>query len=255
MRGLFTLVGACLCAATTAKAQSEESIPKDERAAVAVAKAAFEFRDFKKAVDTLKPWVRPMRIRNEDLKIEARALMGICLHLLTDVQRAKEEFGELLLLDPRHELDPFVVPPQVIATFEAVRTELRPTLDQILKERGDLPENTGPTQLKLVTVPHPITAWAPFGIGQFVLDKPGWGVAFALLQSLGLIGNVSGFLAGNSVDKSDPSFDRWVGLQYGALAVAVLAYAGSVIHGILALDQYEKNQKEQHGTTPSIRWY
>src|SRR5688572_10779742 len=96
--------------------------PKD---AVQLARAAFEFRDFQKVVDILEPWIRPMKILDPALKIEARSLAGVSLHLLGRTDGARVEFGELLLLDPKHQLDPFVVPPEVIATFEAVRKELK----------------------------------------------------------------------------------------------------------------------------------
>lgn len=242
--------------------------PEDEETALSLARAAFEFRDFEKVVAVLRPWVRPMRIRTEERKIEARALMGISLHLLGRVDEAKEEFGDLLLLDPKHELDPFVVPPEVIATFESVRRELRPTLDQILRERGEKPPpEAPPVELKLVTVPHPVTIWLPFGVPQFVMEEPGWGAAFALVQALGVAGNIAAYFAGNAArnqERADrmegipaqgtqPS-DRWLVVQYTALAAALVAYAGSVIHGYYLLDRLEgRLAAPEPGTAPAIR--
>lgn len=220
-----------------------QSPPKDGATAVQLATAAFEFRDFQRVVDVLRPWVRPMRIFDEKLKIRARSLMGVSLHLLDRKLEAKEEFGDLLLLDPKHQLDAFVVPPDVIATFEAVRKELAPVLEKILKDRGERPPpKKDPVKLRLVRVPHLATTFLPLGVPQFLLDKPGWGSAFGLVQVLGVAGNITAFFAQRSLaSKEEPAYDRWVGVQFGALAVAILAYAGSVIHGWFLLDAMERD--------------
>jgi hypothetical protein len=234
--------------------------PKDARAAVELARNAFEFRDFDKVVAVLGPWVKPMRILDRAQQIEARSLLGVSLHLLGKTEEAKDEFGDLLLLDPKHELDPFVVPPEVIAAFEAVRKELMPTLDQILRERGEKPEPKGPPpKLELVVVPHAVTVWLPLGIPQFVMDEPGWGSAFAVLQGLGLAANVGAFFAGESNGTGDDTAFRAV--QYSAIAVALAAYVGGVIHGYFLLNRLEdevearRTAAQAAGAAGSIRWY
>jgi hypothetical protein len=210
--------------------------PGDGKTAVELAGAAFEFRDFQKVVDVLRPWVRPMKILDDKLKIEARRMMGVSLHLLGRFDEAREEFGELLLLDPKHELDPFVVPPEVIGAFEAIRRELKPTLDKILLARGENPNPEPPLNLKVVTLPHPAMAILPFGVPQFLVNEPGWGAAFAIVQTLGLGTNIAGWIAGREVGRDGSSYDAWLAVQYTALAVTVLAYAGGVIHGIYLLN-------------------
>ncbi len=228
-----------LIAVLGSSAAFAQEAPKDEKSAVELANAAFEFRDFQKVLDLLRPWVHPMRILDDKLKVEARSLMGVSLHLLGRVEEAKEEFGDLLLIDPRHELDPFVVPPEVIATFEGVRRELKPTLDKILAERGENPNPEPPMKLKLVVVPHRATAFLPFGVPQFVLDQPGWGASFAVVQTLGLAANIGGWIGASRTPPDLPAYDRWLAVMYSGLAVAVLAYVGSVIHGIFLLDRLE----------------
>jgi hypothetical protein len=215
--------------------------PKDAKSAVELARSAFEFRDFQKVIDVLGPWVRPMRILEDDLKIEARSLVGVSLHLVGNVEEAKAEFGELLLLDPRHRLDPFVVPPEVVATFEAVRRELKPTLDRILKERGEDPDPEPPVNLKVLTTPHPAIAILPFGIPQFVMEEFGWGTAFALLETLGLGVNIASWIVSGGIaplpgGEPAPAKERWVAIQYTGLAVALLAYAGNVLHSFILLN-------------------
>lgn len=252
MRGVLV---ALMVLSAPARGLAQEE-PADAETAVSLARAAFEFRDFEKVVSVLRPWVRPMRIRAPELKIEARALMGVSLHLLGRIDAAKEEFGELLLLDPKHELDPFVVPPEVIATFEAVRRELRPILDEILAERGEKPPpEEPPVELRLVTVPHPATAWLPLGVPQFLMDEPGWGAVFALTQTLGIAGNVAAYFAGNAASTPmDPSPRRWVAVQYAALATTLIAYAGSVIHAYFLLDALEARlESPEADTAPAIQ--
>jgi hypothetical protein len=212
--------------------------PNDEKSAVELARAAFEFRDFQKVIDVLRPWVRPMRIRERELQVEARSLTGVSLHLLGRVDEAREEFGDLLLLEPKHELDPFVVPPEVIATFEAVRRELKPTLDEILRERGENPEPDPSLNLRVVTLPHPAISILPFGIPQFIVDQPAWGTSFAVLQTLGIAGNVTGWIASREAGNRR-DYEIWRAVQYASLALTVLAYVGGVVQSVILLNDLE----------------
>jgi hypothetical protein len=207
--------------------------PKDAQSAVELARSAFEFRDFQKVIDVLGPWVRPMRILEHELKVEARSLLGVSLHLLGKVGDAKAEFGDLLLLEPKHKLDPFVVPPEVIATFEAVRRELKPTLDEILRERGEDPDPEPP--IPRVPVLHPALSILPLGIPQFVMDQVAWGATFAILQVVGLGANIAGWATARQVDPR-PVHDGLVAMQYAGVAVAVFAYIGNIIHSLILLN-------------------
>lgn len=195
--------------------------------AVRLAKASFEYRDFKKVVELLDPWLHPPRIVDPKLEVQARELLGVSQHVLGELDAAEEEFAQLLKLDPKHELDPFLVPPPVVQTFEEVRAKMKPILDSLNVE----PTKTEPppvqvrTELRLVPVPHPAVLFLPLGIPQFVMDKPGWGALWGGLQLAGLALNIVGAQLGNR------GRVPWLGLQFGGPALLAGAWVGSTVQG------------------------
>jgi hypothetical protein len=144
---------------------------------------------------------------------------------LGDVAGAREEFAQILLADPRYALDKFTVPPDVVATFESVRGELRPRLDQILKDRGLLKEPPPVASGR----PSPLLAAIPFGLPQFfVLDQPGWGALWLSVETVGLTTNAIGYWAA----RGRTDFGAYRGAQYAGLAVLGVSYALSVVQGL-----------------------
>ncbi|MCA9554437.1 MAG: hypothetical protein KC933_30665 [Myxococcales bacterium] len=222
-----------LCVAALAMAQ-QPAAPEDPAAAVRLAKAAFEYRDFKRVTQILDPWLHPPRIVDRTLEVEARELMGVSLHVLGDKKGATEEFGQLLELDPKHELDPFVVPPVVIQTFEEVRAKMKPRLDAVGPDRT--PPVTGPPEIREVATVHPALALLPFGTPQFLADQPGRGALWAGLQVAFLALNVIGYRLARleyieNKDNKDENgavivtqaFRTWTGLQYAG----IVGFAGT----------------------------
>lgn len=210
-------------------------------AAVAHASNAFEYRDFTKVVEVLSPWVHPPRITDRALMITARRLLGISFHVLGDQASAKEEFGQLLMADPAHKLDPFVVPPKVIETFEAVRQSMKPALDRILAERGTkVDPDTGPKKLVVVAVPHPITTFAPFGIPQFVLDEPVGGAVFLSLQAAFLTANFASYFRAKAVDARSQEFQTFRFVQYAALFAFAATWAVSAYLANTSLAEHNR---------------
>jgi hypothetical protein len=213
--------------------------PEAEKA-VLTAKNAFEYRDFEAVEKALDPWLHPPKIASPKLMVDARRLMGVSRHVLGNVPSAKEEFAQLLLLDPRHQLDPVVIPPQVIATFEEVRAEMKDTLNRILAERGEKPlvDETGPTKIEVRVVPSPAIALIPFGGPQFALDQPGLGVLFAATQAGGMfVNSYFYFLAAKEDSKergerSEAAYQRSLAIMFTGLGVWVASY---VVSAVLAL--------------------
>ena len=220
-------------------AQPSDPLTPPETAAAAVDRAnnAFEYRDFERVVSLLYPWLHPRRILEPSLAIEARRLLGVSLHVVDRVEDAREEFAELLLLDPRHRLDPFLVPPAVIQTFENVRRSMRPTLDEILRERGDEPRAkptvTGPPIVQRIEVPPLAVAFLPLGIPQFVAEEPGWGLLWAVLQVGSLALNL---VAYNQAGREEGGFGLWTGLQYTGLVGLVGSWSASAVQGYIQLE-------------------
>lgn len=208
--------------------------------ALRMASDAFEYRDFDKVVEILRPWVHPPRIARPASMVEARRLLGIALHIRGDVPGAREEFAQALLVAPELALDPFAVPPAVIQTFEAVRREMSPVL-----EPRPPPAGGGPPELRLVELPDPAVAWLPFGAAQlFVLeDQAAWGVAWLGLQLVGLALNVGGYLRARSLSSGPglapadaDAFNAALVLMYSGVGLAAAGYVGSVVQGHLAVE-------------------
>lgn len=230
-RTVSTLVVTVLLMGAPKVLAQDAPVPATARAAVNLAKSAFEYRDFERVVTLLYPWLHPRRILETRLAIDARELLGVSLHVLGRTEDAKEEFAELLLLDPRHKLDSFLVPPAVIQVFEDVRALLQPTLDRILRDRGVqplAPPPTGPPTVEPVSVPALAIALLPLGVPQFAADEIGWGLLWAVLQV--------GFMALNIVaydqaGRRPGEFALWTGLQFSGLAGFLAAWTASGIQG------------------------
>lgn len=213
---------------------SAEAQPNSPEAALEYARNAFEYRDFEKVVDVLWPWLHPPRFVDPERAVAARELLGVALHLLGRVDDGKEEFAALLLRDPDHELDPFVVPPDIIQSFQDVQERMEPAL-RALRDRepvepsGQDPAPPPRVRVEWVEVPDPAVAFLPFGAPQFILDAPEWGVLWLLLQtgSIGL--NVGAYAAGDALQPGAADRPVWLGVQYGALGAAVLSYVASIV--------------------------
>lgn len=213
-----------------------------ETRALQLAKAAFEYRDFTKVIKTLNEWVHPPRISNPMTMLEARKILGVAFHVTGQEKNAREEFAQVLLLDPNHQLDPFLVPPDIVATFEDVRRQLEPRLGPRVPDRLTAPVTSG-RPLRI----HRAVAWLPLGVPQFVLNENVTGVLFASAQLLGLAVNITSFLYGQSLlNTPNPgtNTDVWAGMQYGGLSIFLLAYGSSVMHGYALISQYETGNAE-----------
>jgi hypothetical protein len=246
------LLSALMVAAMSPPALSEESDDTDAQRAVQLAENAFEYRDFQRVVDVLTPWLHPaMRMAETKQRIAARNLLGISLHVLGRVSEAKEEFSQLLQDDPLHRLDPFVVPPQVIETFESVRLDMKATLDRLLKERGqkvDTPDE-GPKRAIIVQVPPRFVLFAPFGFPQFALDENGLGAVLGSMQAVALVANFAPYLLPRQPEGSAALTGLRV-MQYAGLIGFFATWGTSVFW---AQSSYEAMARagDSKGATPS----
>lgn len=241
-----------------------ENAPKDARAAVKRAEDAFSFRDFASVVQTLDPWLHPPRILDEALLVEARKLMGVSLAGLDREREAREEFGQLLLLDPDHQLDAFVVPPNIIAIFEAVREEMKDTLAELSGKEKPPPNEatiTPELRLELVEVPPRWMMFLPGGLPQFALSQSGWGAMWLSVQITAVILNVVAYRAGTGLDSSGNQARGLLALQYIGLGALAGTWAGSAIHGLAQLDELRaalEIRREQAAAGPTMtigfRW-
>lgn len=235
--GILTTVQhlALVVAALTALGAQAETKP-DAAHAVRLAENAFQFRDFATVVATLDPWLHPPKILERDLLVTARRLMGVALAGLEREEEAKEEFGQLLLLDPTHELDPFVVPPNIIAVFQGVREEMKETLDKLTGKTQPDPVEPAPKEVvrvEIVTLPPAWMMVLPGGMPQFTLEQIGWGTLWLSVQVIGIVMNV---LAWRALDPGGTPteggrFASLTALQYSGLVIFGGGWAASIVQG------------------------
>lgn len=219
--------------------QTETSTTTAE-SALSVAAAAFEYRDFGRVVKALYPWVHPPRIRERTDMVEARRLLGVSYHVLGQVDLAREEFAQLILLDPGHQLDPFVVPPDVIATFQDVARRMGP------------PPETPPPTLSLSTQAAPpprLASLLPLGLNHWALDDPVWGVLMGAGQVSGLALNMWAFTEAKNFPDPSRERDQLVAAQYIGLGILGLSYAVSVLQANLVIDERERLRLESSRVT------
>lgn len=239
-------------------------------AAVRLAKAAFEYRDFSKVVELLDPWLHPPRIVDSTLEVRARELMGVSQHVLGQTTAAEEEFAQLLKLAPTHELDPFLVPPPVVQSFEEVRAKMKPILDRIIEAtpKPEPPTTITKTEIQLVPVPHTAMVFLPFGAPQFVVDEIGWGLMWAGLQAAGLALNVGAWRKGRSL-RSQAITERvaanlagrtpvqvdttpFLVMQYAGAALFTGGWVGSSVQGYGQLQSYRAELESALPNTDTV---
>lgn len=237
---VWALGVACVLAVSAAQvdtstAATESPGLRDAERSVDVAQAAFEYRDFEQVLTLLDPWVHPPRIADPRLMVQARELLAVSRHVLGDERGAREEMAQLLLIAPEHELDPFRVPPQVIATFEDVRQALGPRLGA---GSPDPEPDPSPTTVRIVEVPHPVLGLVPLGVPQLALGDAPAGALFGGAQVVGLILNIAAYAVADGLPANER--DPWLALQYGGLGLAAAGYFGSVVHAELLIEEQRR---------------
>jgi hypothetical protein len=134
-------VAAALAAAAPASAQQAERqrLESEDAAAeqVRLAQRDFEYGDYAKVAQRLAGLVEVGRFETPELRARAYTLLGEALLLQNPPREveAHRAFLEVLFLDPDTELDPFYVPPRVIAFFEREKKELEPQIAPLRAQR------------------------------------------------------------------------------------------------------------------------
>ncbi|MFM2153773.1 MAG: hypothetical protein RL199_2208, partial [Pseudomonadota bacterium] len=135
---------------------------------------AFEYGDFRLAATLLAP--AATLVAEDSERVEARRLLGLSHFFLKEPEQAEAAFVALLKHSPDAALDPFYVPPDAVAFFDAVRerhaAELAPL--RVRREVPAVPETAAPAPcaapaVRVETVSHPsrLVTLLPLGAGQF----------------------------------------------------------------------------------------
>ncbi|MEE2901869.1 MAG: hypothetical protein VYC39_06040, partial [Myxococcota bacterium] len=243
-----------------AKPSTSGGTPKDVVSSLNVAKNAFEYRDFQKVIDILDPWVHPPRISDPKLMGQARRLLGISYHLVGNQKQAAEEFAQLLLLEPDVKLDPFVVPPAVIQTFDEVRQTLIRPVEKPIKG----PEQQIPSNLVQV-IAHPSVSFLPFSYAQLAIieGQKAWGWTWLATQLVGVALNIGGYWAASSLREANgvpasqqSRFETYVIGMYTGAGLFSAGYLGSSIQAYRELSNRTEDRQSiqtiDSGTSGSI---
>ena len=223
------------------------------------AEAAFQFQDYRNAARLFERLLYPKpRIRKKELLIKAHEELGACYFWLKNPKRMEEEFTAVLVLDPKHKLDPFYYPPPLIERFERLKKRLillgilqitKPKKQsQKGKKKKSLCTQVRITEYKRSVIP----CLVPFGVGQFYNKQKGKGIAFAVTQGLALGVNIGAFWGIVGLARSDGTYSPYNAriarglryLQYGALGVFAVSAVWGIVDAIVNFKPGEVKRKE-----------
>ncbi len=145
------------------------------------AQNSYLYGDYGDVVQTLRPILLPAAPADAESAtlIRAYTLLGTAAHFETEGATADDAFLQVLLRDPRFQLDPLLYPPRVIERFEAVRDANSERLNALLAEDE---------VSAIVYVEHQIreqsrlVSMLPFGYGFFASDRDVVGLGYAVSE-------------------------------------------------------------------------
>lgn len=255
LRRLATVcVVACVCVGMPAAAQV--SAPKQDEAPVAwdsfedaldFAQNSYLYGDYGDVVTTLAPVLLPEAPDgvSDPTLVRAYTLLGTAAHFEDEGPIADDAFLEVLLRDPRFQLDPLLYPPRVIERFERVRETNAHRLEALTEERdlGSVVyiQREVREQSRLVSM-------LPFGYGFFTSDRElaGFGYAvsegalgatmFGLFLSNEFARGRDGFFAEPERARNRATAQLVVSSAFTALVIV------NMVHGAVTHDQSMRSQ-------------
>jgi hypothetical protein len=155
--------------------------------------------------------------------VELHKYAGLSAFYLRQRPEAERHLWALLQLDPDYSLDPFVVPPQAIAFFEAIRKEHAAQLEPIREERRRRAERLKEAEereraraeaeqqrrqleelARQASLPRGrqqsfVLNFVPFGAGQFQQGRTTMGIIFATSEGFFALTSIVAYVAYNSL--------------------------------------------------------
>lgn len=188
--------------ATTAFAQTT---PERE---LELARALFDAGKYGETVALVRKALGVTNFTDEQ-RIELHRMAGLSSFNLLELPAAKESFLALLRLNPDYVLDPFIAPPPALRLFEQVRKDNADELTlvrQLLQVRAEQKRREEEEKRKAaeargsgktITIEkRPFWMnFLPFGAGQFVQERTGWGIAFAVTEGVFAVTSIIAYWA------------------------------------------------------------
>ncbi len=206
---------AVLCWSNPVASQSSASDPQ-----IARVRTDFEYGNYADALRGASERIDRGNLAETEL-VELHKYAGLSAFYLKQKTEAQRHLWALLQLDPDYSLDPFVVPPQAIAFFEALRKEHAAQLEPIREERRrraerqkeaaerELARTEAEQQRRQLeelarraTRARPqsfVLNFLPFGAGQFQQGRTTMGIIFAASEAVFALTSIGAYLAYNSL--------------------------------------------------------
>jgi len=150
-------------------------------------KVAFARGQYKRAMELLRPLIRPeVLLESESDLVAAHRMLGVALLFENQPGAAREEFRQLLELRPESRFDPLLDPPFIVDFFNGVLHEQQAEIKRLeqLRERSGKGGPPGAGGRPLIAVRNPaFVSFIPFGAGQFQNGERGKGWAFFAAES------------------------------------------------------------------------
>jgi hypothetical protein len=216
--------------------------PRDE---LREARNLFIYQDYLRATEQLRALLYPVvRLSAQEDVLAAREFLGASLWYLGKRDEATEQFTLMLVLEPTHSLDPFQHVPEMVEFVDALREKLVAEGAIAPKDPALPPTETPPKTLRVrkETVHHQpfVTAFVPFGVGQYTNGDTGLGTVFLVSEVVTLSAAIASYFLILDTRVDDPERARqfttafWVsqgaflGLVAGGIVEAVVSYRGTV---------------------------
>jgi len=237
------------------------SVKADEDEAFRLAENTFQYQDYEKAVELLTALFEPVMQLKDKTKIRtAYEYLGAAHWFQGNKEAAEEAFTRLLLLSAEQRLDPLFYPPTLVQFYDEVVEKLQ-RLELIAgKEKNeetkppeDKPEKQEIVRVRRETIEyHPyVTAFVPFGVGQFYNGDNIGGSIFLVSEVLALGTAITSYYMILDTAKVDKDLaEKWE----TAFWVSQATFLGLAITGIIeAALRYDGDRRsvEEFDEAPS----
>jgi hypothetical protein len=159
-----------------------------------LAENSFDFQDYARAAELYHALLYPkLRIQDSQALI-ARERLGASYWFLEKTREAEQEFRGLLNKYKEHRLDPFFYPPELIQFYNEVLAEMqRVGMVPKTPESDKDAIKTRTIEREIVENTSLITAFVPFGVGQFLNGDNVAGTTFLATETLALAGTLASY--------------------------------------------------------------
>jgi hypothetical protein len=177
-------------------------------------------------------------LNDESQFVETYEMLGVCYFKTGDTQNALNEFTNLLFLRPEHELDPFVTPPPLLEAFNKLKDDMKAKSKEleIAKEKVNDKPLIVEKEITYRRVSL-LTAFVPFGVGQFENGQRTKGIVIAASEAALLGANIGFYWWKRSLVSPDGLVGADSSGQYNTAQilqfVAIGAFAGVCAYGII----------------------